>query len=379
MESPRSLSLYQKLTACTIIIVGCVLQWVLVGGSNPLHLFSFGHQSISMKTEIHKLVLHKAKFQLGMVFPRWGYEAYGPQDADWVKGLYDIYQQTHAQWIEITVNLYQAAPSSTMVVVKPTMAPSLTALSAGIHMARALGYQVFVVPLLTVGETAPKSGWSGSINFPSFKQEQEWFDSYWEALAPFVRAADQAGAEQFAIGNEDALLEKAPAILWDQLITRFLNNFRGKLSYNMNWSSLTIPLPVWMLNPNLATVGVSVYNPLASSPIPLDPTTLPKIWREKIDTELDALSFHLSKPVLISEIGYRDTADALYEPWMRTTSAPLDPDEQAAAYNAALTNVIGDPHIAGIFFWAWSFPLFLPNGQPAAAVLDKWYTSPLVQ
>lgn len=378
MKSSRSLSLYQKLTACTVIIAACVLQWILIGGSNPLRLFSFGNQSTFMKPEIHKLVLHTAKFQLGMVFPRWGNEAYSSQDAEWVKGLYDIYQQTHSQWIEITINLYQA-PGSTEVVVKPTMAPPPTTLSAGIRMARALGYHVFVVPLLTVGGTTPKSRWSGSINFSSSIQEQEWFDSYWEALAPYVRAADQAGAEQFAIGNEEEMLENAPAILWDQLITRFLSNFRGKLSYNMNWTSLTIPIPVWMLNPNLATIGVSVYNPLAYSPKPLDPTTLPALWHKKIGTVLDALSLHLSKPVLISEIGYRDTADALYEPWMRATSAPLDPSEQAVAYNAALTNVIGDPHIAGIFFWAWSFPLFLPNGQPAAAVLDEWYTSPLVQ
>jgi len=34
----------------------------------------------------------------------------------------------------------------------------------------------------------------------------------------------------------------------------------------MYWSSLTDPIPVWMLNPNLATIGVSVYNQLSSTP-----------------------------------------------------------------------------------------------------------------
>ncbi len=379
MKSSRRVSLFHKLTACTVIITGCILQWILIGGSTPLRLLSFENQRTVKKPEIHKLVSHTANFQLGMVFPRWGYEAYGSQDTDWVKGLYDIYKQTHSQWIEITINLYQDSPGSTDVVVKPTMVPSITALSAGIRMARALGYHVFVVPLLTVGGTTPFSIWSGSIHFSSLLQEQEWFDSYWEALAPYVHAADQAGAEQFAIGNEDALLQLAPAILWDQLISRFRSSFRGKLSYNMNWSSLTEPIPVWMLNPNLATIGVSVYNQLSSTLQPLDPASLPALWHKKIGVLLDALALYLGKPVLISEIGYRNTADALYKPWIRTTNAPFDPVEQAAAYNAALTNVIGDPHISGIFFWAWSFPLFLPNGQLAASVLDQWYTSPLVQ
>jgi hypothetical protein len=54
---------------------------------------------------------------------------------------------------------------------------------------------------------------------------------------------------------------------------------------------------------------------------------------------------------------------------------PSDPEEQAAAYNAALANALVDPHITGIFFWGWSIPLFEPNYKPAAAVLYKWFTS----
>jgi len=37
--------------------------------------------------------------------------------------------------------------------------------------------------------------------------------------------------------------------------------------------------------------------------------------------------------------------------------------------------VIDDPHISGIFFWAWSIPLFAPNWLPASKILHKWYTS----
>ena len=85
------------------------------------------------------------------------------------------------------------------------------------------------------------------------------------------------------------------------------------------------------------------------------------------------LALQLGKPVLISEIGYRDSTDALFDPWQKVTQAPPDPVEQAAAYNAAMQNVWNDQHIAGIFVWAWSVPFFEPNWRPAARVIKYWY------
>jgi len=129
----------------------------------------------------------------------------------------------------------------------------------------------------------------------------------------------------------------------------------------------------------LSAIGVSVYIPLTDTPQRLDPTILPGLWQEKIGKLLDAFSTQLARKVFISEIGYRDSSFALYRPWERDAQAeaePADPEEQAAAYDAALTNVIADPHIEGIYFWAWSVPLFEPNWKSAARVLYKWYSSP---
>jgi hypothetical protein len=95
---------------------------------------------------------------------------------------------------------------------------------------------------------------------------------------------------------------------------------------------------------------------------------------------LDNFAAQIRKPIIVSEIGYRNSAYALYKPWLRDLTAqswPPDPTEQAAAYNAALTNVLSDKHITGIFFWAWSIDLFQPNYKPAAQVLHRWYTSPM--
>ena len=133
-----------------------------------------------------------------------------------------------------------------------------------------------------------------------------------------------------------------------------------------------------MSNPQLAMIGVSEYISLVNDHIRVDPQQIPGLWKTLVKSALDSASINLSKPIIISEIGYRNTADTLYNSWSPySTASPPDPTEQAAACNAALVNVIPDPHIAGIFFWGWDgVGGFKLSGQPAAKVLYNWYSSP---
>ena len=99
------------------------------------------------------------------------------------------------------------------------------------------------------------------------------------------------------------------------------------------------------------------------------------MWRAKIKTQLDALAAQLEKQVLITEIGYRNSSDALYHTWDPNTTAKADPQEQAGAYDAVLTSVFSDSSIAGTFFWGWDdVGRFAISDQPATQVLLKWYT-----
>ena len=378
MKSPRSSLLYRFLTACSVLASAVILQWILIGGANPFDYTSitsfpdFGIRRVAALSSIPHLITHYAAFQEGMVFPRWGSNAYGSNDVGWSNGLVDMFHKTKAQWVEITINLYQRSLTETDVQIKPKMAPTSAELAEGIRIAHAMGYRIFVSPLLSVGGEDP---WAGSIKFPTARQEQAWFTSYWSAIAPYVTAADQAGAEEFAIGTEYDQLQQAGAALWEQLIEKFHQSFRGKVTYNINWSSLLQPIPSWMRSPFLDAIGVSLYIPLTEKVERLAPASLPTLWRTKVKSILDKYSVQSGKPLLISEIGYRNRADALYDPWLRTTKARIDPVEQAAAYDAALRNVVGDQHIIGIFFWAWLFPLFQPNTPLTCDVLSKWYTS----
>ena len=357
-----------------VIVLGACLQWLLLSGSSPLNIFTTFQKMLEAANPAvlgSRIQMHRPDFQTGMVFPQWGTTAYSAQDANWTIGLKEIQEQAAAKWIELTINFYQLSPTSTQVLISPHT-PTPEAVAQGIRAARAMNYRVFVVPLLTVGGKVP---WSGSIHLRTARQLQAWFDSYWQTFRPYVAAAAQSGAEELAIGTELELLQQAPAPLWEKLIERTHQVFPGRLTYDMNWSYNIHSLPSWMRNPYLTFIGVSAYYPLVSVQVRLKPDLLPELWKENVGAYLDSISLQLGKPVLISEIGYRDSSDALYSPWRAFTSAPPDPAEQAAAYNAAMMNVMFDPHIAGIFVWAWSVPVFEPNWRPAAQVIKRWYTS----
>jgi len=355
----------------TALVLGAGLQWLLFSGSSPFAARA-GSSKTSGLSQIEQK-MQRPEFQTGVVFPQWGSTAYSREDPRWQVGLADIRQQTGARWLELIINFYQPSLSSTQVIAT-SKTPTPEAVAEGIYAAHAMHYHVFMVPQLTV--EGPYS-WAGYIHYINIQQTRAWFDSYWQALRPYITVAAQSNVEEVALGTEYELLQQAPASLWEQLIERAHRVFPGKLIYNMNWTSLEKPPPSWMSNVYLSYIGVSVYIPLTNVRQRLDPHVLPALWKEKVKVPLDALSLQLRKPVLISEIGYRDTSDALYNPWETQTRAATDLEEQKAAYNAALGNSITDTHIPGIFFWAWSFPLFEPNQRPAARVLYHWYTSPL--
>ena len=354
------------LSALLLVALGISGEWFLLTGSTPPAVVA------AIMPPTPAPVPTRPLFQTGMVFPRWGYDAYGPTDANYPIGLRDIKQQTGSRWIELTVDLYQPSFQSTQMVANQ-LAPTPAALAAGIRAARAQGFQVFVVPLLTVGT----AGWSGLIRFWDPSQTAQWFQNYWHTLQPYVAAAAQAGASQLAIGTEMMHLEDlADPALWNTLIAEFHHVFPGTLTYDMNFTSVKSDFPSWLLNPQLTYIGISEYSSLMAVDGRLDPASATPLWRAEIGVGLDAFARHLGKPLIISEIGYGNRADIFYHPYTGgSPTYPPDPNEQAAAYNATLANVLPDPYIQGVYFWGWSLPGFAPNWLPAQHVLQQWYTS----
>src|SRR5258708_20979828 len=119
----------------------------------------------------------------------------------------------------------------------------------------------------------------------------------------------------------------------------------------MNWTSLPKTPPNWMLDPDLKMIGVSAYLPIVNTSERVNPRNMSSLWATTVKSALDAFATELGEPIFISEVGYRNSSNALYQPWASTNSAPADPEEQAAAYKAVLANILVDPQILGSFFW----------------------------
>lgn len=313
----------------------------------------------------------RPEVEAGIAFPHWNTSAYGANDLSWKSGLVTLQRETGARWVSIVVNLYQDTPQST-VVHSGSGTPTPESLAQGIAYAHHLGLRVFVEPVLTV---LTQPDWSGDIQFDTYDQARAWFDGYWKGYQPYVQAAASAGADQLGMATELQALEHQPASLWNTLIGRVRSVFRGSLIYDMNWSSLSLSIPGWLSNRALDAIGISEYQSIAQSPKQLSTAEIGRIWQSQLLPTLDNLARRTGKSLILSEIGYRNSTDALYQPWNHTTNSPADPELQAAAYTGAAQAVFGDKHIVGLFFWAWDNGVFAVTA-PAAAAVKAQYLSP---
>lgn len=362
-------------------LAGVALEWVLVTGGLGLPAVGAvpgpGTQADaavhgSAAPAVASVALRRPDFQTGMTFPQWGMAAYGPADGNWRLGLTEIRQQTGARWVEMTVDFRQPSQDATVVRATPTLTPTPASVVAGIRLAHQMGYRVLLVPLVTVGGRAP---WSGTIPVGTPAHALAWFHAYFAAFRPYVAAAARAGVDELAIGTELWHLEAAPSPLWTWLIHRIHHAYRGPLLYDMNSASLAAPVRPWMRSPDLSGIGVTMWIPVTRRRMPVSQARVTAMWGRRDRRPLDRFARALGRPVVVTEVGYRDTADCLVSPAKWRSSAPKSLSCQAEAYAAVLRNLLVDPHVRGVFFWAWSVPPFQPNYRPAAAVLRRWFTS----
>ena len=308
-------------------------------------------------------------FEQGVAYPKWGTRVYGAYDSSWPAGVQSMRDQTNATWVEMIVSLEQNGYRATTVNAGSTTT-SPDALYAGILNARQAGLKVFIEPLLNVRNEV--DNWSGNVNFATHAQAQLWFQSYWAAYEPYVKVAKAAGASQISIAAEyDKLQAKYPD-LWMWLARQVKTTFGGVVTYDANQSIMRKTPPTWFTDPDLSAIGVSMYYNLQLKPKDLTAPQIEQLWKANVLPLLDRLSARVGKPVILTEIGYRDTSDALHDPWLWHSSAPADPTLQGAAYQAALAMTASDQHIAGVFFWAWENSQFAPAGPAIQAMRDAW-------
>ncbi len=320
-------------------------------------------------------------FQRGIVTPVWS--ATGYSDAQWTGDAAALLDQAGASWVEMPVLLtfnQSKAMAVTGQFALTGAATSLASTEAGIRYANALGLHIFLVPLVNIANI--QSGWVGALSLSTVAAQRAWFDAYSAVWLPYVALAQRTGVEQLAIATEWSKLSYvAPVTLWETLIAQVASRYSGHVTYDMNWGEAqptpSGPFPTWMSDPRLYALGISEYKPLLSYAGTIAPASIEGQWAAHIRPMLDGVALHTGKHVLLSEVGYRPTADLFYESWRgtNTTSSPVDIGEQQAAINATLQNTLGsDTGVIGTYFWGWrNAGLFSLVGTPAVATIAQWY------
>lgn len=285
-------------------------------------------------------------------------------------------------WISLTPFGYQGSLGDDRVKMGNTWPGGETdaAVAADVARAHALGMKVLLKPHLWIRGGA----WCGHIR-PGGGSEQDWqrwFASYRKLVLHYADLAARSKIEAFAVGTElSTAVVGVPVRQWRALLTEVRARYSGELTYAANWD-VAERVPFWDA---LDFVGVQAYEPLSTASAPTA-AELAAGARATAD-RFERLYNRTGKLVVLTEVGFRSARGAAAAPnsWPDHDKRPApdayDPDLQAAAYDAMLTELSRRPWFAGAFWWKWftwratteEGPLGFAPKAAAKAVLRHWY------
>lgn len=280
----------------------------------------------------------------------------------------------HGNTLSIVLPLCQASLTSSKIWACPDM-PSDASLSQAIRFARSIGLQVMLDMLIDV---AGQSVWRANIN-PT--DRTAWFTQYGAWLVHYGRVAQAAGASGDCIGSEmidvtDANVNASNTAMWVRYVIHPLRSvFTGWLTYSALDGTDAFQVGIW---PYVDRIGVSAYFSLAGDD---SVSNLEADW-SLINGRYVSLLLEYNKPILFTDIGYRNVAGDHLTPSSYALGGTPDQAEQASDY-AALLQYWGQFHWwDGIVWWYWSAApdqsrpantQFTPQGKQAEATMKQYF------
>jgi hypothetical protein len=241
-------------------------------------------------------------------------------------------------------------------------------LRAAIRRARAIGLEVFLLPIVDVEVRRPGE-WRGTLapaDLPA------WWRAYHRFILHYAALAAEEEVALFAVGSELAATE-AWRDRWYGLISAVRRRYPGKLVYSANWDHFE-KVSFWE---RLDYVGVTGYNELTRDDDASEDELL-MAWRQ-VRARLVGFAARAGRPLVLTEVGYTSQNGAARRPWDYTVRARVDVEEQRRCYAAFVRAWRGDPALAGVFFWEWGGrgglrdAGYTPRGKPAEIVLRSWF------
>jgi GH35 family endo-1,4-beta-xylanase len=323
-----------------------------------------------------------ADWNVGAVGPRppiFG-PLYNPAQAD---GALRNLAATGTNWMALVVCIQQDTNASTEVTRKQYVTASDPALRHMIDLAHKFGMRVMLKPLIVFQD--PKDPFRARIGaaFSTEEKWQAWFASYREIMLQYGILAQDTRADMFCIGWELSGTSQREAD-WRRIVQEVRQVYKGPITYESNTEhSEDLQIKWWDA---VDYIGVDGYFPLTQKNNPMV-EELKSAWINRgYLSRLESLSQKFQKPIVIPEIGYAsaDSINTWPVNYQRAARCPLDLQEQADCYQAALEVLWGKPWLKGIFWWQWfannlvwpgglTDNGYSPDGKPALEILKKYY------
>lgn len=221
-----------------------------------------------------------------------------------------------------------------------------------------------------------RNGWPGDIVMKSDTAWQHWFGNYEKFIIHYAELAEKNKIEIFCIGTE---LQKTTTREkeWRSLISKIRSVYSGQLIYAANFHEEYEHIKFWDA---LDYIGVQAYFALANK----KDATLQELiqnWKEPI-ASIERVHKKYHKPVMFTEIGYRNDTHAAIEPWSwprNMKDVPVSEETQALCYRAFFQSAWNKNWLTGVYFWKW-YPHgqrrtgetdFTPQGKPAEIIMRE--------
>jgi hypothetical protein len=246
--------------------------------------------------------------------------------------------------------------------------------------AHAQGLKIMLKPHIWISRPID-NGWRGEIGFLTEEDWQTWESSYRTFILHYARLAEEEGIEILCLATELTKAVQMRPEFWKSLAREIRSLYSGEITYAANWYQDYDLTDIWT---ELDYIGVNAYFPLTQAANP-SVEEIVEGWQPHLE-RIGHLSELYDKPVLFTEIGYKNTRMTTVKPWewpRRMEGAILDEAEQANAYEALFRSVGALSWFRGVFIWDW-YPnpdrmsadriTFSPQNKKGAEVLRKWYT-----
>jgi len=245
-----------------------------------------------------------------------------------------------------------------------------------------LGMQVILKPHIWVGRYSAEGQTRADIGFETEEAWKTWEAQYHSFMMHYAHLAAEVDAAMLVVGTElHRPVEERPQF-WRALIADVREIYQGPLTYAANWWEEYEAVTFWDA---LDYIGIQGYFELSAEPDP-DKETLLTAWGPH-KKAMHTLSKSVGRPVLFTELGYRNVPDAAAKPWRwpsRGESATVQPADalQARLYEVFFESFWHESWFSGVILWKWTpqtgrrrnYLDFSPQGKPAETVIANWFT-----